>query len=283
MNGYNLVVFVPNNNGTLSQKSIPKNKTIIKKIIARQKLINDKPNKSEQNNIYDIQIGNSTIRNAPFLWYRENHLPCPFNKKISKISKQEMNSILVQYNIENNYNAIDNYIVVHENIINNANIYVSFHGYAYGKDHISGNNVNSINKKFNKNYIFQSIIKPISISEIGKTFTPERIPLFGPPIKKPIKKDLNEGIIFAPGDNNYKKNVYIKGNVHIHNLALSPSNHFKFNVDNSKDYIMLLVHGYSEKIKSANCLCLFVIINVNNFDKTKTEKIKKTINNILNT
>ena len=47
------------------------------------------------------------------------------------------------------------------------------------------------------------------------------------------------------------------------------------------DYIVLLVHGYSEKIKSANCLCLFVIININNTDND--EKINKIMDDIINT
>ncbi len=305
MNGYNRVVFVLNNNGSLSikkynniqivHKSIQNNKKIITKQPSKKVIetnITDKSNSKEimniiepyynkekkekkekkENNISYIQIGQSTIPNAPFLWYRENHLFCPF-EKINKVTKQDMNKILMKHNIENKYNAIDNYIVVHNNVINNANIYVSFHGYAYSKDHINNVNINNITKKFNKNYIFHSILKPITESD--KT---TRIPLFGPP----IKKDLNPGIIFATGNNNYKNNAYIKGSVHIHDLALSPPNNFKFNINDNKDYTMLLVHGYSEKIKSANCLCLFVIINAHKItDNTKIKEINKIIDDII--
>ena len=300
MNGYNRVVFVLNNNGSLSikkynniqivHKSTQNNKKIMNKQPSKKVIktnITDKSNSKEimnilepycnkENNISYIQIGQSTIPNAPFLWYRENHLFCPF-EKINKVTKQKMNKILMKHNIENKYNAIDNYIVVHNNVINNANIYVSFHGYAYSKDNMLGNNVNNITKKFNKNYIFHSILKPILESD-----RTTRISLFGPP---PIKKDLNNvnpGIIFATGNNNYKNNAYIKGSVHIHDLALSPPNNFKFHIDDNKDYTMLLVHGYSEKIKSANCLCLFVIINANKVtNNTKIKEINKIIDDII--
>lgn len=316
MSEYNRIIFVSNSNGSLSVKNnniSQKHKKIItkkppKKIITKQvpkiilvnKLptfaeisINDKSNNKEIMNISYIKIGQSAIPNAPFLWYRENQLFCPF-EKISKITKQEMNKILVRHNIENNYDAVDNYIVVHRNIINNANMYVSFHGYAYSKDNTSGNNVNNINKKFNKNYIFHSALEPLALEHIlskyclmkknlntgnkAKPLTYERMSALSE--TRPSASGSDRGIIFAPGSNNYKNNVYIKGNVHIHDLALSPPNHFKFNIDDSMDYVMLLVHGYSEKIKFANCLCLFVIINDNNINDIKIKKINNIINSI---
>jgi len=189
-------------NDVIIDEHINENENIDQEEIDHNKYTNIK----NINNINHLTIGRTLIPCTPFLWYREDQLYCPYTK-IVKTDKQYMTSLIQKYNEKIRLTANEYYIIVQRNILRDANLYVSYHSCAYMHDikkRIIPNN-------FNKKYKFKSTCIP-----------------------------LTDGFIYVSGEHNYKQRKYVYGDVHIHDGSFSPSDHFKFRINEDVESVSVL-------------------------------------------
>jgi hypothetical protein len=180
----------------------------------------------------NIKLGESTIPNVPFIWYREEEMMttsdiCRFtdydtfiNTMItSEFSETDIDEIkqLVTNNTEFS-------ISIQHHVLEGSNIYVSYHSYIYSK-HM---NNDTINEKYNENFKFAV-----------------------------LSKSANNTIKF----NHLNKNKRVNGSVHIHNQAFSPAGDFNFNLDHATKTGYLLTDAKCLDFPNTNILSLFIIIN----------------------
>jgi len=184
--------------------------------------------------IVNIDIGGTKVPNIPFLWYREDRMTCPF------LYVKEVNGTDIQYILNKNGISIDInskrcFFIVQENILEDGKLYVSYHSYSYFNDI----HKDIVPQNFAKHYIWYCKTYPL--------------------------KDIN----FVSGNNNLKPNKFVKGDVHIHDLALSPAEHFKFKVNEKNLYAVMVTEAYCDNF-NLNTVCLFIIINSNKREVVKS-------------
>ncbi len=199
-------------------------------------------------NIKRINVGGTIIPTIPFIWYREEHIYCPVECAIN-VSRDLMKNIVSYYCKYDNIKLPmgDYFVIVQRNVLKNVNLYISYHGYAYGKE--QKNLIIPIN--FNRCYTF---------------------------ISNNYKTSIGGDLKFIPGTNSLKENEFVQGSVHIHDHSFSPPGHFHFRIDENSDFICMLSMGICKEIQ-CTCVCLFIIIN--DFDSS-CKNVDDIINKILN-
>lgn len=178
---------------------------------------------------------------SPFLWYRENELTCSFDF-IRKIPMSEFTKIYNDNNISENC-----YIVIQKHLLENANIYICNHTFAYYHD-TNNKRKDIISQSFNKIYRFNIYSKLLTVDDV-----------------------INE--IDEIG---LKINNSVTGPVYIHDGAFSPPGCFHFKM--KSDILFLYVKGTCSEINK-DYSCLFILL-----DETKEHNAKydTIIHNIIN-
>ncbi len=196
-----------------------------------------------------LQLKDSSIPSIPFIWYREQQLCCPF-ELVYKTDLLNFNRIVnklkAQYIISMNKEPTEFFIVVQRNILEDANLYICNHSYAFNKEHPI---MKFIPPNYQKIYQYTTFNCPTNILN--------------------YKTDIQN-----------LKMVEV-GPVHIHDQAFSPPNVFNFKVNNS-DIVNAFVSCISDKgsTSSTSCICLFIIVNeVNETNDDVLKEIMDTIKN----
>lgn len=198
-----------------------------------------------------IRLNNSVIPTVPFLWYREQELSCPVDY-IKKISKDEF--IKKVPNVPTV--ADDCYIVIQEHILDNKNVYICNHSFAF----VSDPHNNEIVKKKDIPKIPTSFIKNYNF----RTYC-ELVDLCG----------CESKMIECPSG--LKNKEIVDGSVFIHGGAFSPPGQLHFMMDTNSTSA-LYVNARCDEI-NVEYSCLFILIN--NTTDENISKNKDMINKLM--
>lgn len=174
--------------------------------------------------------GELEIPPVPFIWYREQHIMCEFNK-IVRINQNLMREIIKN---ETNNSILNNelgecYIIHQKTVLDEVPLYASFHSFYYRCVNNMNSNILTIPRSYRKNISFSAILLPIE-GNINGTFV------------------------------NKKEN----GSVHIHDHAFSPTGCFKFNFNSKNNYCKFIIHCKHNDIIAT---CLFILTNNHSNDR----------------